>query len=583
MGLLRRNRWFVAAAGITLACAAVSVLAHKGFALTAFSDISGLLFMVMAAGVTLANVARRPAEERSYWVLMACGFFLWSFNEGFWAFNELVLHRPIPDPNFSDLILFFHVVPMIAAVAWRPDLAKKEGRIFLSAINFLMLLGWWILLYAFLVFPHQYVILNVTLYDTYYDGLYLLENALLLLVLGLATATSSGGWRKLYANFLGAEALYGVSSRIANRALAHGTYYSGSLYDVPLFAAVLWMASTALSAQQWTLKIEEFRLNPAWKKVVPRMAMVAILSLPMLGLWTIWFDTSPTPDRNFRVYAVLTGMLLLGAFVFLTQYALDQRLMGLLQESRESFETQKSLQNQLVQKEKLASLGTLVAGAAKEIDHPLTAIMHSSEQLWSQERLSDQQNTLLRKIVNQAQRSRDLVANLLRFAQHAPGEKAMVDMSALVRQAAQITEWRYSSGKIQVQVSIDPGLPKIWGNVNQLFQVLVEIIENAMDALQESSGGILQITVQQEAGEAVLKFSDNGPGIRDPLRVFDPFYTTKPVGKGTGLGLSVVYGVVQDHSGQISCHNNPQGGATFLVRLPVAAEPVARVAGASGD
>ena len=159
----------------------------------------------------------------------------------------------------------------------------------------------------------------------------------------------------------------------------------------------------------------------------------------------------------------------------------------------------------------------------------------------------------------------------------------MVDLSALVRQAAQMTEWRYSSGKIQVQLSIDPELPTVSGNVNQLFQSLVEIIENAMDALQESAGGILQIAVHRHAAEVLLEFSDNGPGIRDPLRVFDPFYTTKPVGKGTGLGLSVVYGVVQDHGGQISCQNNPGGGATFLVRLPVAAEPAARVAGASGD
>ena len=122
------------------------------------------------------------------------------------------------------------------------------------------------------------------------------------------------------------------------------------------------------------------------------------------------------------------------------------------------------------------------------------------------------------------------------------------------------------------------------GNVNQLFQVFIEIIENAMDALQEAGGGgSLEITAQREADEVVLQFSDSGPGIRDPQRVFDPFYTTKPVGKGTGLGLSVVYGVVQDHTGQIMCHNKPEGGALFVVRFPVAAEAAVLVAGAGGD
>ena len=116
------------------------------------------------------------------------------------------MRQPIPDPFLFDIILFFHAVPMIAAVAWRPDLVKKEGRIHLSLLNFLMLLGWWIFLYAFIVFPHQYVVLNVHLYNLYYDRLYGLENGLLLAVLGLAAWTSSGGWRRLYLHFLAPSA-----------------------------------------------------------------------------------------------------------------------------------------------------------------------------------------------------------------------------------------------------------------------------------------------------------------------------------------------------------------------------------------
>jgi signal transduction histidine kinase len=93
----------------------------------------------------------------------------------------------------------------------------------------------------------------------------------------------------------------------------------------------------------------------------------------------------------------------------------------------------------------------------------------------------------------------------------------------------------------------------------------------------------LDITAQAQGPEVVLEFSDTGPGLRDPQRVFDPFYTTKPVGKGTGLGLSAVYGVIQDHGGQITCRNKPEGGAVFTVRLPASAEPAAQGAGAAGD
>ena len=93
---------------------------------------------------------------------------------------------------------------------------------------------------------------------------------------------------------------------------------------------------------------------------------------------------------------------------------------------------------------------------------------------------------------------------------------------------------------------------------------------------KKSAAGSLDITAHRLGEEAMLQFSDTGPGIRDPLRVFDPFYTTKPVGKGTGLGLSAVYGVIQDHNGQITCQNKPEGGALFIVRIPSPSNPPPR-------
>jgi two-component system NtrC family sensor kinase len=129
-----------------------------------------------------------------------------------------------------------------------------------------------------------------------------------------------------------------------------------------------------------------------------------------------------------------------------------------------------------------------------------------------------------------------------------------------------------------VKLSINADFPKVRGNANQLFHAFIEIIENAFDAIQDSSAGAVEIKGILEGSEVVLQFSDNGPGILDPARVFDPFYTTKPVGKGTGLGLSAVYGVVHEHRGQISCQNKPEGGAMFVVRFPAAMETPVQVA-----
>jgi len=537
--------------------------------------------MLIALVVCTANALKRPRQERSFWALMAVSFGVWVTNQIAWTIWEAVLHRTIPDPFVYDVVLFFHAVPMIAAVAWRPDLANKEGRILSSVLNFLMLFGWWIFLYAFIVFPHQYVVLNVVKYNVYYDGLYAVEIGLLIGVLLLASFTSTAGWRRLYLHLLAASVVYGVNSQLLDRAAANSTYYSGSVYDIALIATVAWIAAAALSSRDWDLHVSEFNLDRLWRRLVRQLAMLAILSLPLLGLWAVLADTSPGRTRAFRIFTVLLGMLFIGSFVFLRQYLQDQALLSLLKDSRRAYESQKELQSQLVQKEKLASLGNLVAGAAQEIDHPLSAVMSYSEQLWSKEKLTDEQTALVRKIVNQARRTRDLVANLLSFAQQTPGEKIVVDLRVLLQRAMQILEPRRQTAKIQIQLSIAPDFPSVRANANQIFQSFVEIIENAIDALEENGGGRLEIKAERHGSDVILQFSDSGPGIREPQRVFDPFYTTKPVGKGTGLGLSVVYGVVQDHGGQITCRNKPEGGALIIMTLPSLVES-AQTANAAG-
>lgn len=582
MGLLRRHRWFAAAAGFTLVFALVCARAHQGPGLTFFGDLWGLAAMLAGLAVCVLNIRTRSHEERSFWVLLALGFVLWATNQAAWTVWENILRRPIPDPFVYDIVLFFHVVPLIAAIAWRPDFAKKDGRVLLGLLNFLMLFGWWVFLYAFIVFPHQYIVQNVHKYNVYYDGLYGIENAVLVAVLILAALTSSRGWRRLYLHLLGASLLYAINSQLLDRAEANNTYFSGSPYDVPLIATVTWISAAALSAREWNLETMKFNLHPRWRRLVGQLAMLAILSLPILGLWAVLEDKSPAPSRAFRVFAVLGAMLLLGAFVYLRQYLQDQALMALLTESRRAYDSQKELQRQLVQKEKLASLGNLVAGAAHDINHPLSAIMIHSDELWAKQRLTEDQDALLRKIVNQARRTRDLISNLLSFAQQAPGEKTPVDLSILLSRAMQMLESRRHGGKVHIKLSVEPDFPRVLANANQLFQAFVEIIENAIDAVEESGGGSLDITAKRLDDEVVLQFSDTGPGLRDPERVFDPFYTTKPVGKGTGLGLSAVYGVIQDHAGQITCRNKPEGGALFIVRLPVTAV-AAHVAGAAGD
>jgi signal transduction histidine kinase len=568
MSVFQRYRWFVLAGLATLVFAVLSLAMPKGPVLTTISDLTYFLLTLLFALTMFSTALREKGANCRFWALMAAGALLWAYNQFFWLHYEVFLHKPLPDPSFSDVVLFLHIVPMIAAVGLRPHVSEGQQKLPTGALDFLLLLVWWVFLYAFVVFPTQYISLNVAAYDRTWGVLYDIEGCVFLLVIGLAARAATAGWKAVYLNLTVAGAVYALDSQLVNVAFSRGKYYSGCLYDVPLVAAMSWMVATAFSARQWQLEPAPPRPNDRWSRRSLRLAMLAILTLPVLGLWTYCWDPSPSPARTFRLFTVLFAMLVMGVFVFLRQYIQDQALIDLLRASRRTFENEQRLQTHLVQREKLASLGQLIAGAAQEIDNPLTDIMDYSEKLWSNQRLSPEQDSLVRKIVNHSQRTRELVANLLSFSQQRSGEKMMVDLRILLQRSVQMREQMLDQ-KIRIETDIDPKLPKIWGDGHQLFQAFVQVVENAIDALEENRGGVLQVSAQCHFNEVIVRFSDSGPGIKEPNRVFDPFYTTKPIGKGTGLGLSAVYGVVQDHAGQITCQNKPDGGALFTLRLPV--------------
>jgi two-component system NtrC family sensor kinase len=287
-----------------------------------------------------------------------------------------------------------------------------------------------------------------------------------------------------------------------------------------------------------------------------------------MGYWALFVSSEPLPLRQVRFTVAMGGVAVIAFFVFLKQHLLDRKLVQLLRQSRNSYDNLQRLQGRVVQQAKLASLGELVAMAASELEYPLSAILESSERLAASSELSREQLSTAQKIGQQARRTRDLVTDLLSFAQQTPGEKAPLDLKPLLQRAIQMEGFKLTKRDINLTVKSDDALPRVIGNPNQLLQAFLQVVENAVDALQEAGGGRLVVTLRHEGNEVVIEFADTGPGLRDPALVFDPFYTTKPVGKGTGLGLSATYGVVQDHKGQITCYNRAEGGAVFEIRLP---------------
>jgi len=571
--VLRQKHWTICTAVVILTFGVLAAFVPASFARTTFVDVTEMALITLATVVMTQNAVASRGEARLFWTMVSIGCFLWAISLGGWLFFDVILRQEVPDPFFGDMILFVHVVPFMAAVAVRPHRAREEKNSYLNTLNFLMLLVWWAFLYTFIVYPDQYVIANASVYGRKYDVLYLLESLIPIAALGLMTLRVRGNWKIIYWNLFIAVGLYTWSSQIADVAIARGQYINGNWYEISFVASLCWFVLVGLKARDLDLRPDPAtQSRKRWLELPPRLAMAAILSLPLLGAWTELLDSSPAPIRRFRLTVTLVTMLVLSVFVFLRQYLLHRELVQLLDESDRSLENLKRLQNQVVQREKLASLGQLVAGAAHEINNPVAAILGYSELLASNRSLTETQITMAQKIGQQARRTRDLVSGLLSFAQQTPSEKTPVDVGSVLHNALQMKMLHLETRGIHVQSSIPENLPRILGNSHQLLQSFLEIIVNAMDALEEVGGGTLSVVARVEKNDVIAEFADSGPGIADPARVFDPFYTTKPIGKGTGLGLSATYGVVQDHGGQITCNNRPEGGAVFCLRFPQASE-----------
>ena len=569
MSLPRASRaWLYAAAGLVLAQVAASALLSRGYTLLTLNDVLQCLLLVSGALALAPNIMANQGRARIFWALMTFGVALWLSYQVLWTYLEVVLRQDVPDPFGGDVVLFLHFVPMMAALALQPHYEHDERSTRLGSLDFALLLLWWLFLYFFAVFPWQYISANESAYDLNFNALYLVEKIAFLAGLAMVWARSDGAWKKTYAQWFQASLIYALGSYVANWAITRGAYYSGGIYDVPLTVSIAWITAIGLTALDSSTAGKPPRQKTSYGVWVARLGMAAVFSLPFFAAWSLFDHSVPEKVRIFRLLISLSGMLVMGSLVILKQHLLDRELLHLLRASQESFDNLQRLQTQLLQSEKLASLGQLVGGAAHELNNPLTAMLGYSEMLLETS-LSPEQRSLTEKISLQVRRTKTLVSNLLSFAKQVPTQKTALDLNMLAQTAIRLCQPQLSSRNIQVRLELTPGLPKILGDSNQLLQVCLHISNNALNAMSQS-GGAITLSSSLHGNFVVLEYSDNGPGMAEPDRVFDPFYTTRPVGQGSGLGLSACYGIVQEHRGTITCRNRPEGGATFRIELPVA-------------
>jgi PAS domain S-box-containing protein len=262
------------------------------------------------------------------------------------------------------------------------------------------------------------------------------------------------------------------------------------------------------------------------------------------------------------------------------QLATTIEKVRLYEETCRAYEDLRKTQEQLLQSEKMSAVGQLIAGVAHELNNPLTAILGYAELLES-EGLNTRAQDYVSKLFKQAQRTHRVVQNLLSFARQRTPQREEVDLRKVLDETLALRDYDLKTNNIKVEREAPSEPVLVVADPHQIEQVFLNILNNAVDAILETGRtGSVRIRVYRQNGHVCTQFSDDGPGLKDPKRIFDPFYTTKGVGKGTGLGLSICYGIVKEHGGDITANNSPDGGAVIEVRLPNAAPALADAASA---
>ncbi len=357
-----------------------------------------------------------------------------------------------------------------------------------------------------------------------------------------------------------------LGADLTGSAIDREVYYSGSWYDLPFVASLACLVWSALCFATPAVSGEPEEDWSEQHAVWPEnIAMLALVSIPLMTWFSRAMGFGNPRVQRFRLLVSLIAMPVLTIVVLLRHQRLNRELGRSLRQSQEAYEDLTHLQQQLLRTEKLAALGQLVSGAAHEINNPLTAILGYAELLSTTATLDEKQRSFAEKIVQQARRTQRLVSNLLSFSQPASQREGGINVNVLLDNALQSRQQDMSKKSIQLVRNLSPQLPLVWGDPRHLLQVFVNLINNAVDVLEEKGGGTIQVRTAQDQNHVVIEVADSGPGLSEPERVFDP---AASVASGASVGLSACYRIVREHDGKISCRNRAEGGACFTILLP---------------
>jgi signal transduction histidine kinase len=566
--------WVSLLIALVLAQTAASLLMSRGRALTVASDLIGGSLLLVATAAFLPNTLRRRCPTlhmRLFWILMSVGMLFWLTYQGMWNYFEVFKHQDVPDPFLGDVVLFLHLVPMIAALAVLPHLRDDERDERVRMLDFALLLTWWVFIYVYAVIPWQTVQVDEAIYSANFNFAYLTEKLVLLILLAILAYTAHGGWRKLYGQLLGASALYASSSYVATWAIGHKLYYSGSIYDIPLSVSMAWMAVVPLLALRLDLS-DSKPSRPVLGVWITRLSMLALFSLLWAAMQAELDPGIPASVKDFRVTVSLLTMVVMGIVVFWRQRLLRAELSQFLERSRRSFDDLKDLQNKLIQSEKLASLGQLVGGAAHEINNPLTAMLGYSD-LLSASNLPSPEQLQAAQIGEQVRRTTTLVASLLTFARQAPARMAAVDINSVLQTAVRLLAPQPEAEAGSIRLELASSLPFVLADSNQILHVCMHLAGQIIAHLNRDEQSTLFVRTHSQGSFVLVDFSSYDPSSH-PLSHLSSL-NSEGGNKPSTLSLSACCRIVEEHGGRLLQPSTPNNPA-FRMELQVATHSASR-------
>lgn len=349
--MLKPGKWTGMVCAVVCVHVFISLLAPRSGGLTTFGDLTQCVLLFCATLTILSNIRTSDKKEQLFWALMALGCCMWLCTQVLWTYFEVFRRQEVPNPFVGDVVLFLHIVPMMAALAVQPDTQRNNHSLRLGSLDFFLLLTWWLYLYLFIVIPWQYVSPNEDVYGRCFDLLYACEQLVLLLAVGVVWKRSAGRWRTIYVNFLKAAVFYSAGSSLAGVAIDSHRYYTGSLYDVPLVAGMAWFAMVGVTSR--ALPPDKVVRTPTSDQSMwtARLAMLAVFSTPLMVAWAQFGGEVPPRVRSYRLLLTAGAMVVMGTLVFLKQHRMDRELLHLLRLSCQNLNEMCILKDELENKE----------------------------------------------------------------------------------------------------------------------------------------------------------------------------------------------------------------------------------------